>query len=104
MRKLFFFLLVTIVAQQLFSQERSERFRMLLHDDCRMKSSLTDKATGAQVSQSDFSAQNWYKITMPSTIIARLLENNKYHFYPFYAKTLVKLADNRLDHTLWFRK
>ena len=104
MKKLFFFLLVTIVAQQLFSQERSESFRMLLHDDWRMQSSLTDKATGAQVSQSDFSAQNWYKITVPSTIIAGLLANNEYHFDPFYAKNFEKLADNRLDHTWWFRK
>jgi len=77
---------------------------MLLHDDWTMQSSLTDKATGAQVSQKNFSAKNWYKITVPSTIIAGLLANNEYPFDPFYAKNFEKLADKRLDNTWWFRK
>jgi len=103
MKKLFFFLFPLLCVQQL-SGQRTENFQMLLHDDWTMQSSLTDKATGAQVSQTNFSAKNWYKITVPSTIIAGLLANNEYPFDPFYAKNFEKLADKRLDNTWWFRK
>jgi exo-1,4-beta-D-glucosaminidase len=77
---------------------------MILHDDWRMQSSLTDQATGAQISQKEFAASNWYKITVPSTIIGGLLANKQYNFDPFYGKNFEKLADKRLDHTWWFRK
>ncbi len=104
MKKLFFFLFPVVAVQQLCGQSRTENFQMLLHDDWRMQSSLTDKATGPQVSQKNFPAKNWYKITVPSTIIAGLLANNEYEFDPFYAKNFEKLADKRLDYTWWFRK
>jgi len=77
---------------------------MILHDDWRMQSSTTDKSTGAQISQKDFSANGWYKISVPSTIVAGLLSNNEYNFDPFYAKNFEKLADKRMDHPWWFRK
>lgn len=104
MKKLLFFLSPLLFAQPLLSQSRSENFRMMLHDDWRMQSSLTDKSNGSQISQKDFAAKNWYKITVPSTIIAGLLANNEYNFDPFYGKNFEKLADKRLDHTWWFRK
>jgi len=77
---------------------------MILHDDWRMQSSVTDKTSGAQISQKDFPAKSWYKISVPSTIIAGLLTNNEYNFDPFYAKNFEKLADKRFDHPWWFRK
>jgi exo-1,4-beta-D-glucosaminidase len=104
MKKLFLFLSMAIFAQQLFSQGSTESFQLILHDDWRMQSSLTDNASGAKISQKDFPVKNWYKITVPSTIIAGLLTNNEYNFDPFYAKNFEKLADKRLDHTWWFRK
>jgi len=104
MKKLFFFLFMAISGQPLFSQSRAESFQLILHDDWRMQSSLTDSATGARVSRKDFPVKNWYKITVPSTIIAGLLANHEYNFDPFYAKNFEKLADKRLDTTWWFRK
>ena len=104
MKKLFFFLCPVIFAQQLFSQSRTESFRMILHDDWRMQSSLTDNATGDKISQKDFPVKNWYKITVPLTFIAGLLANHEYNFDPFYGKNFEKLADKRLDTTWWFRK
>lgn len=98
------FLIPVLLIQQLYGQSRAENFQMILHDDWQMQSSLTDKATGAEVSQKNFPAKGWYKITVPSTIIAGLLANNEYKFDPFYAKNFEKLADKRLDHTWWFRK
>ena len=96
--------MMMLFAQYSFSQSRSESFRIILHDDWRMQSSMTDKAGGAQISQKDFVVKNWYKITVPSTIIAGLLANNEYNFDPFYGKNFEKLADKRLDQTWWFRK
>ena len=40
MKKLSFFLFSIVFTQQLFSQNRTENFRMILHDDWRMQSSL----------------------------------------------------------------
>ncbi len=102
--KLFFFLFMIVSADQLLGQNKSENFQLILLDDWRMQSSLTDSATGAQVSQKNFPVNNWYKITVPSTIIAGLLANNEYNFDPFYGKNFEKLADKRLDHPWWFRK
>ena len=104
MKKILPFLVITAFSEQLCSQGRSESFQMILHDNWTMQSSLTDEAKGAQVSQKDFPVNSWYKITVPSTIIAGLLANNEYNFDPFYGKNFEKLADKRMDHPWWFRK
>ena len=112
MRKHFSHLAITcslLVFSSLFqgaiAQGRTESFRMILHDDWRMQSSLTDSLSkGEQVSQKNFPVQNWYRITVPTTFIAGLMANNEYKFDPFYAKNFEKLADPRLDRTWWFRK
>ncbi len=104
MKKLLSFLLLIAVTQNLFSQSRWENFQMILHDDWRMQSSLNDKTTGDQISKKDFPVKDWYKITVPSTIIAGLLANHEYNFDPFYGKNFEKLADERMDHPWWYRK
>src|SRR5215510_371898 len=104
MKKIFCFLPFLCVAQYLFCQNRVENFRMILHDDWRMQCSLTDKATGDQITKKDFNVNSWYKITVPSTIIAGLLSNHEYDFDPFYSQNFEKLADRRLDTTWWYRK
>src|SRR5271169_5600045 len=104
MKSLFIFLIFIFSFQLLFSQNRKENFQMILHEGWNMQSSLTDKATGNQISQRDFPVKNWYKISVPSTIIAGLLANHEYNFDPFYARNFEKLADERLDRTWWFRK
>src|SRR5262252_1161161 len=104
MKKLLLLLPSIMLALHFFGQSRSENFQMILHDDWRMQSSLTEKSTGAQISQNGFGATNWYKITVPSTIIGGLVANKEYNFDPFYGKNFEKLADKRLDHTWWFRK
>jgi exo-1,4-beta-D-glucosaminidase len=90
--------------QHAFRQSKTENFGMVLHDDWRMQSSLTDHAKGDKISAEDFSAAGWYPITVPSTIIAGLLANHEYKFDPFYATNFEKLVDERLNHTWWFRK
>jgi exo-1,4-beta-D-glucosaminidase len=102
--KTFFFLFSIVLTQQLFSQSRAENFRMILHDDWRMQSSLINKATGDQISKKDFSVNDWYKITVPSTFVAGLLANHEYNFDPFYSKNFEKLADKRMGYHLVVQK
>lgn len=104
MKKLLWIFLSIFVFQLSFSQSKTENFSMILHDDWRMQSSVTDHAKGDQISTANFSANNWYPITVPSTIIAGLLANHFYNFDPFYAKNFEKLADEKFNHTWWFRK
>ena len=102
---IFHYLLFTFSFHSLFSQRHTENFRMILHDDWRMQSLVTDSSlTGPKVSEKNFPAKGWYKITVPTTIIGGLLANNEYKFDPFYSKNFEKLADSRLDKTWWFRK
>ncbi len=104
MRKIFSLILLSCLLLNSFSQNKTENFSMILHDDWRMQSSVTDHTKGGQISSTGFSAGNWYPITVPSTIIAGLLANHVYDFDPFYAKNFEKLADEKFNHTWWFRK
>lgn len=104
MKNLFYFLGFLFFPGCLFSQTRTESFRMILHDNWNMQSSMTVNATGDQISKKGFSVKDWYKISVPSTIIAGLLANHEYKFDPFYSKNFEKLADERLDQPWWFRK
>src|SRR5438105_12403215 len=104
MKRIYLFTLLAMFSPHIFSQSRSDNFAMLLHDDWRMQSSLTDKASGGQISQPDFAPTKWYKLSVPSTIIGGLLANHEYNFAHFYRQNFEKLADKRLDQTWWFRK
>ncbi|MBV9961219.1 MAG: hypothetical protein JO072_03135 [Parafilimonas sp.] len=104
MKKISVIALLLILFQFSFSQTKTENFSMILHDDWRMQSSITDKTKGDKISNADFNASNWYPVTVPSTIIAGLLANHFYNFDPFYGKNFEKLADEKLNHTWWFRK
>ena len=104
MKKILSVISFAFLFQLSFSQSKKENFSMILHNDWRMQSSVTDHTKGNQISTTNFSANNWYPITVPSTIIAALLANHVYNFDPFYAKNFEKLKDEKLDHPWWFRK
>jgi exo-1,4-beta-D-glucosaminidase len=104
MKNFISFFLLVISAGDLLGQNKAENFHLVLHDGWNMQSSITDSTGGAQISNKDYPVKNWYKISVPSTIIAGLLANHVYDFDLFYAKNFEKLADSKLDHTWWFRK
>jgi exo-1,4-beta-D-glucosaminidase len=104
MKKISAIVLLSILFQTAFGQSRVENFSMILHDDWRLQSSVTDQTKGDKISTAGFSANGWYPVTVPSTIIAGLLVNHVYNFDPFYGKKFEKLADARFDSTWWFRK
>jgi len=69
-----------------------------------MQSAVTDATAGGQISTTAFNADKWYKVSVPTTVIAGLLANKVYDFDPFYGRNFEKLNDARLDKPWWFRK
>lgn len=69
-----------------------------------MQSAVTDARSGDQISSAGFNTDGWYKVSVPTTVIAGLLANKVYDFDPFYGKNFEKLNDSRLDKPWWFRK
>ncbi len=69
-----------------------------------MQSAVSDASVGGQISNADFKTDKWYKVSVPTTVIAGLLANKVYDFDPFYGKNFEKLNDTRLDKPWWFRK
>ncbi|WP_183572103.1 glycosyl hydrolase 2 galactose-binding domain-containing protein [Mucilaginibacter sp. X5P1] len=89
---------------QSYGQSRKENFQMILKDDWKMQSAITDPSAGEKVSQDSFKAKRWYNVSVPTTILAGLIANKVYSFDPFYGQNFKKLNDPRLDHPWWFRR
>ncbi|MFI5159901.1 MAG: glycosyl hydrolase 2 galactose-binding domain-containing protein [Sphingobacteriales bacterium] len=103
MKKLGLVITLSLFLLQAFAQD-SENFRMILKEDWQMQSALKVPAAGNTISQAKFIPKGWYKVSVPTTIIAGLLANNAYDFDPFYGMNFEKLKDPALDKPWWFRK
>ncbi|ASU34131.1 glycoside hydrolase family 2 protein [Mucilaginibacter xinganensis] len=104
MKKLILFALLCIACRFSFAQQASENYRLLLKEGWNMQSAVTDQSTGAKVSNTGFNTGKWYKVSVPTTVIAGLLANKVYDFDPFYGRNFERLNDARLDKPWWFRK
>ncbi|SHM91469.1 glycoside hydrolase family 2 protein [Mucilaginibacter sp. OK098] len=104
MKKLILLVLLGFACQHSFSQDATENYRLPLKNDWNMQSAVTDAATGGQISKPDFKVDKWYKVSVPTTVIAGLIANKVYNFDPFYGRNFEKLNDARLDKPWWFRK
>ena len=104
MKKIISVVLTLLFFQQVFSQSETENYRAVLHDGWQMQSAVSDPAIGSQISKANFPVSSWYKVSVPTTVIAGLIANKVYDFDPFYGRNFEKLADPRLDKPWWFRK
>jgi exo-1,4-beta-D-glucosaminidase len=77
---------------------------LTLKDSWRMQSETKVADAGAAISTPGYSAAGWYKVSVPTTIIAGLLANKVYNFDPFYGMNFEKLKDPQLDKPWWFRR
>ncbi len=68
-----------------------------------MQSSTKVEDDGARISRPGYKTIEWYKVSVPTTVIAGLLANKVYNFDPFYDRNFEKLKDAKLDSTWWFR-
>jgi exo-1,4-beta-D-glucosaminidase len=103
MKKLGLVITLSLFLFQAFAQD-GETYRMILKDDWQMQSSTKVTANGNSISQSKFRPEGWYKVSVPTTIIAGLLANKAYNFDPFYGMNFKKLDNPMLDKPWWFRK
>ncbi len=58
-----------------------------LKENWEIQSSATIKSTGEQISSNEFHPVNWYPVTVPTTVLAALVENKVYPD-PFYGENL----------------
>ena len=103
MKKIGLMAISSLMMAQVFAQT-TENFRMILKDGWQMQSSVKVADAGDKVSQTGYKTLGWYKVSVPTTIIAGLLSNKVYDFDPFYDMNFEKLKDPNLDTTWWFRK
>ena len=79
-------------------------YSLVLKEGWQMQSSTKVADDGAAISKAGFSPAGWYKVEVPTTIIAGLLANKAYDFDPFFGMNFEKLKDSSLDRPWWFRK
>ena len=84
--------------------ERMANSNILLKDGWQMQSATRLTDAGAVISQAGYTTADWYKVSVPTTIIAGLLANKQYDFDPFYGMNFEKLKDPKLDSAWWFRR
>jgi len=105
MKKISLCALLALIFQCAFSQnEETENYQVILRDNWQMQSAVTDATPGGQLSKPGAHTAGWYKVSVPTTIIAGLLANHVYNFDPFYGRNFEKLADPKLDKPWWFRR
>lgn len=105
MKKAIFLASMCLVALNAFGQtEESENYRAILKENWTMQSAVTDASAGGIISKNDFKTNGWYKVSVPTTVIAGLIANKVYNFDPFYGRNFEKLTDPRMDKPWWFRR
>ena len=104
MRKYKISLLILLCVLKSIAQiSESRKTNLVLHDDWKMQSSLTDNSGGGKISQPGYNTTGWYTVNIPTTIIGGLLANKEYDFDPFYGKNQEKISGRKFDSSWWFR-
>jgi exo-1,4-beta-D-glucosaminidase len=80
MKKILLISAMALLSVGSFAQGRQENFNLLLKDDWQMQSAVTAPAVATEISKERFDTQGWYKVSVPSTILAGLLANHVYNF------------------------
>jgi exo-1,4-beta-D-glucosaminidase len=104
MKKLILAFMLPLCFCRALGQARQETFQLILKDDWRMQSAVTDASPADQISQENYDTHSWYKVSVPTTFVAGLLANKVYDFDPFMGRNLQKLKDDKLDKPWWFRR
>jgi exo-1,4-beta-D-glucosaminidase len=86
------------------AEKLAENSHLLLKEGWLMQSETKVAEQGATISGLTYAPANWYKVSVPTTIIGGLLANNVYDFDPFYGMNFEKLNDPKFNSPWWFRK
>jgi exo-1,4-beta-D-glucosaminidase len=79
--------MVLAFAPCLFSASHSDTPKQWLKEGWRIQSSAKTQASGEQIASLGFDAGSWYPATIPSTVLAALVENKVYPD-PYFGKNL----------------
>ena len=82
----------------------SAQNKIPLKDGWAMQSSLAASIKGEDVSAKGYNTAQWYKVSVPTTIIGALLANHVYSFDPFLDTNLGLIKGPQFDTSWWFRK
>lgn len=93
-----------IAAFSLLLTAASAQNTLVLKTDWEMQSATRITQAGGAISRPAYTPTGWFKVTVPTTVIAGLLANNVYNFDPFYGENFEKLKDPILDSLWWFRR
>ncbi len=67
-----------------------------------IQSSSQVKQTGDEISKPDFDTHGWYPATVPSTVLAALVENGVYE-NPYFGMNLKKISSEPYKKPWWYR-
>ncbi len=108
-------IIILIILNSMFSTAQPlVDSKILLRSNWAIQSSAKVSSLGSEISTADFNTDGWYPATMPSTILAALVENNVYAD-PYYGANFNKLpglitsrsrgipSDSPFSVPWWFR-
>jgi len=99
-------LLLLILILLCFSCRRSVDtypFEIALDNGWYIRSSAELSESGQSLSRSGLDMENWYPATVPSTVLAALVENGVY-IDPFFGKNLANIPTEPFKESWWYRK
>src|SRR5690349_14165275 len=74
----------------LFASAQSKSNKVALHEGWMIQSACKVKAAGEEISTAGFKATNWYPTSVPTTVVAALV-NDKVYPEPYYGMNLRSL-------------
>ncbi len=80
----------------------SSAFHVLLEDHWMLRAAADVEADGAAISSADFSTEQWYPTSVPTTVLAALVDNG--HFTePYFADNLASIDTEPFQGPWWYR-
>lgn len=74
-----------------------------LQEEWYIRSSANCDKGGEAISSSGFNIENWYKTTVPATVLAVLVKNNIFKNI-YFARNLEKIPRQQFQRSWWYRK
>ncbi|MBE0460766.1 MAG: glycoside hydrolase family 2 [Candidatus Aminicenantes bacterium] len=82
---------------------KAPQSQILLNEGWHIQSAAELSEQGDSISSSGFDVQNWYPATLPSTVLAALIQNDVYRD-PFFGKNLENIPTEQFKNPWWYRK
>ncbi len=88
----------------LYSLQGSAQSDYVLRSGWKLQSVLVDSTPGSLISSPNFTANGWYPVEVPNSVVGALIGAKAYAFDPFQGRNLEQMREPKLDKSWWFRK